>query len=41
MVYHVFSMGLGGVEGYGVTVECCITQGVEKAMNLYNRRHSQ
>ena len=22
-------------------VECCITQGVEKAMNLYNRRHSQ
>ena len=28
MVYHVFSMGLGGVEGYGVTVECCITQGL-------------
>ena len=28
MVYHVFSMGLGGVEGYGVTVECCITHGL-------------
>ena len=28
MVHHVYSMGLGGIEGYGVTVECCITQGL-------------
>ncbi len=28
MVHHVFSMGLGGIEGYGVTVECVITRGL-------------
>ena len=28
MVHQVYSMGLGGIEGYGVTVECCITQGL-------------
>ncbi len=28
MVFAVYSMGLGGIEGYGVTVECCITQGL-------------
>ena len=28
MVYHVWSMGLGGIQGYGVTVECSITQGL-------------
>ena len=28
MVYHVWSMGLGGIQGYGVTVECGITQGL-------------
>ena len=28
MVYEVHSMGLGGIEGYGVTVECVITSGL-------------
>ena len=28
MVFHVYSMGLGGIEGYRVEVECCITQGL-------------
>ncbi len=28
MVFHVYSMGLGGIEGYSVLVECCITQGL-------------
>lgn len=28
MVFQVYSMGLGGIQGYGVSVECCITQGL-------------
>lgn len=28
MVFHVYSMGLQGIQGYSVTVECCITQGL-------------
>ena len=28
MVHQVYSMGLGGIEGYGVTVECYISQGL-------------
>ena len=28
MVFSVYSMGLRGIEGYSVTVECCITQGL-------------
>ena len=28
MVFQIYSMGLGGIEGYRVTVECCITQGL-------------
>lgn len=28
MVYQAFSMGLYGIAGYRVTVECCITQGL-------------
>lgn len=28
MVYHVYSMGLSGIEGYRIKTECCITQGL-------------
>ena len=28
MVHQVFSLGLSGIEGYCVTVECCITKGL-------------
>lgn len=28
MVFQAYSMGLYGIEGYRVTVECCITQGL-------------
>lgn len=28
MVYHVYAMGLSGIEGYRIKTECCITQGL-------------
>ena len=28
MVFHAYSMGLGGIEGFRVVAECCITQGL-------------
>lgn len=28
MVYHVYSMGLSGIEGYRIKTECCITNGL-------------
>lgn len=28
MVYHVYAMGLTGIEGYRIKTECCITQGL-------------